>query len=97
MSALTGVRRTEGRTHKFRNVAANGNVAIVMDDLASVDPWVVRGIEIRGHSEALTDQPTAQPWTGAELIRIHPQRIVTWGVDPDWSGMRGRSLDRGAR
>ena len=38
---------------KYRNVAINSNVAFVVDDLASVDPWVVRGVEIRGIAEAL--------------------------------------------
>src|ERR1700728_2785497 len=32
-----------GATRKFRNVAANPNIAFVVDDIASVDPWVVRG------------------------------------------------------
>jgi pyridoxamine 5'-phosphate oxidase family protein len=37
-----------GETRKFRNVQRNPHVALVVDDLASVDPWVVRGIEVRG-------------------------------------------------
>src|SRR5208282_1618587 len=44
-----------GASQKFRNVRANGRVAFVVDDLVSVQPWVVRGLEIRGHAEALTD------------------------------------------
>ena len=28
-----------GATRKFRNVQANGQVALVIDDLVSVDPW----------------------------------------------------------
>ena|ERR1022692_2432870 len=34
--------RDLGNTRKFRNVAANGQVAFVVDDIASVDPWIVR-------------------------------------------------------
>ena len=60
------------RTKKFRDVARTGRVAIVIDDLASTDPWHPRGIEIRGRGEAIP-LPTA-------LIRIHPERIVTWGL-----------------
>ncbi len=37
-----------GETRKFRNVAANDQVAFVVDDIASVDPWVVRCFEVRG-------------------------------------------------
>lgn len=65
------------RTKKFRDVATSGRAAIVIDDLASTDPWVPRGIEVRGRGEAIA-LPTP-------LIRIHPERIVTWGLE------RGRS------
>ena len=61
------------RTKKFRDVARGGRAAIVVDDLASTEPWRPRGIEVRGRAEALT-LPTP-------LIRIHPERIVTWGLD----------------
>ena len=36
------------QSRKFRNLAANPNVAFVVDDLASVDPWTPRGVEMRG-------------------------------------------------
>src|SRR6266508_3443342 len=36
---------------KFRDVGRNPKVAFVVDDLASVDPWRARGIEIRGEAE----------------------------------------------
>lgn len=64
-------------TKKFRDVARSGRVAIVVDDLASTDPWHPRGIEIRGRGEAIA-LPTP-------LIRVHPERIVSWGLE------RGRS------
>jgi pyridoxamine 5'-phosphate oxidase family protein len=65
------------RSKKFRDVARTGRAAIVIDDLASTEPWHPRGIEIRGRAEAI---PLPTP-----LIRIHPERIVSWGVE------RGRS------
>jgi pyridoxamine 5'-phosphate oxidase family protein len=61
------------RTKKFRDVARTGRAAIVIDDLASTDPWQPRGIEIRGRAEAIA-LPTP-------LIRIHPERIVSWGLE----------------
>jgi pyridoxamine 5'-phosphate oxidase family protein len=65
-------------SRKFRNVAANGRVAFVVDDLPSVDPWRVRCLEIRGVGEALA------PPGGDALIRIHPRRIISFGIDdPD--------------
>jgi len=60
-------------TKKFRDVARSGRAAIVIDDLASTDPWRPRGIEVRGRGEAIA-MPTA-------LIRIHPERIVSWGLE----------------
>jgi pyridoxamine 5'-phosphate oxidase family protein len=64
-------------TKKFRDVARTGRIAIVIDDMASTDPWHPRGIEVRGRGEAIA-LPTP-------LIRIHPERIVSWGLE------RGRS------
>src|SRR5688572_5095875 len=61
------------RSKKFRDVARSGRAAIVIDDLASTDPWRPRGIEIRGRGEAIA-LPTP-------LIRIHPERIVSWGLE----------------
>ena len=61
------------RSKKFRDVARTGRVAIVIDDLASRDPWRPRGIEIRGRGEAIA-LPTP-------LIRIHAERIVSWGIE----------------
>jgi pyridoxamine 5'-phosphate oxidase family protein len=61
------------RTKKFRDVQRSGRAAIVIDDLESTDPWRPRGIEIRGRGEAIT-LPTP-------LIRIRPERIVSWGID----------------
>ena len=62
------------RTKKFRDVERSGRAAIVIDDLESTDPWRPRGIEVRGRGEAIT-LPTP-------LIRIHPERIVSWGLEP---------------
>jgi len=42
-----------GTIRNFRNVKANARVALVVDDLASIDPWQVRGIEIRRLAQAL--------------------------------------------
>ena len=75
--------RDMGNTRKFHNVAANGEVAFVVDDLVSVSPWVVRGIEIRGTAEALTGQTPPSGYWSAEVIRIHPRRIIAWGLGPD--------------
>ena len=38
-------------TKKFRDVVRSGRAAIVIDDLASTDPWRPRAVEIRGRAE----------------------------------------------
>jgi pyridoxamine 5'-phosphate oxidase family protein len=69
-----------GQSKKFRNVAATGQAAFVIDDIASVDPWVVRGVEVRGTAEALTGQEPPMRGFSNEIIRIHPRRIISWGL-----------------
>lgn len=70
-----------GASKKFRNVQRGSSVSLVVDDLASVDPWVVRGIEIRGSAVALTGVEPPVPYFSHEVIRITPVLIVSWGID----------------
>jgi pyridoxamine 5'-phosphate oxidase family protein len=72
------------RTKKFRDVARSGRAAIVIDDLASINPWRPRALEVRGHADAISDP---EP-----LIRIYPERIITWGITPE-PGQTARSAD----
>jgi len=68
------------RTKKYRDVERSGRAAVVIDDNPSVDPWRVRGIEIRGPAEALAE-PTP-------LIRVHARRIISWGIESETLGRR---------
>ena len=68
-------------TKKFRDVAATGRAAIVIDDV--LPPWQPRGIEVRGTAEAV---PGDEPH-----IRIRPARIVSWGLDGGRSARTVRS------
>jgi pyridoxamine 5'-phosphate oxidase family protein len=70
-----------GQTKKFRNVHAHPLVSLVVDDLASVTPWRVRGVEVRGRAEALTDWQPAYPHLSGEAIRIRPTKVISWGLD----------------
>jgi pyridoxamine 5'-phosphate oxidase family protein len=72
-----------GATRKFRNVLANPHVAVVVDDLVSVDPWTVRGLEIRGTAVALSDSEPPVPFMSHEVIRITPTWVASWGIDPN--------------
>ncbi|MCG5468331.1 PPOX class F420-dependent oxidoreductase [Micromonospora sp. LAH09] len=86
--------RAMATTQKFKNVAANGKASFVIDDVVSRRPWRVRGIEIRGHAEALIDQPVPPEleFLSPELIRIRPQRLFTWGLDPEQLAMVRRNV-----
>jgi pyridoxamine 5'-phosphate oxidase family protein len=48
----------------------------------------VRGLEIRGAALALSDVDPPVQFMSCEVIRITPNWIVTWGLDPD--GVSGR-------
>jgi pyridoxamine 5'-phosphate oxidase family protein len=69
---------------KFRDVQENPKVAFIVDDLASISPWVVRGIEIRGDAEILeTGGEEFGRGFDREMFRIAPRRIVSWGIERD--------------
>ena len=68
---------------KWRDVAHNPRVAVVVDDIVSVSPWSVRGIEIRGQAERLlTGGESVVGGFDAEMFRITPKRIASWGLGP---------------
>ena len=69
-------------TKKFRDGARSHKAAIVIDEV--LPPWRPRGIEIRGRAEAI-----GQP---EPLIRIHPQRIISWGLEDSGRGSNARDV-----
>ncbi len=69
-------------TRKYRNVRANPKAAIVIDDLASVNPWRPRAVMVEGPAEAVQADGDG---TGP-LIRIHPRRIISWGLEAETDG-----------
>jgi len=66
------------RTKKYRDAQRSGRAAIVIDDV--LPPWKPRGVEIRGRVEILGEPRS--------LIRIHPERIVSWGIESQEIGKR---------
>ena len=59
---------------KFRNIRQNNKVAFVVDNLVSVDPWRVSGVEIKGIAEI-------NKRNGNEYVKITPLRKSTWGLE----------------
>jgi pyridoxamine 5'-phosphate oxidase family protein len=87
-TVVIGCAATMTATKKWRDAVHNPDVAVVVDDVASVDPWTPRGIEIRGHAETHTEGGAAVgkriggtfPFDEA-WIRIRPRRVFAWGID----------------
>jgi pyridoxamine 5'-phosphate oxidase family protein len=78
---------------KYRDVQANPWAAIVVDDLASTNPWRPRMLEIRGRVEVLTEGGTALgPGFDDAMMRIRPVRIAAFGLDPDQPRTVARSV-----
>lgn len=75
---------------KWRDVQANPKVAFVVDDIKSLQPWVVRGVEVRGDAEILlAGGKSVVPRFDDEMFRIKPRRIYSWGlVEGNWGSGR---------
>jgi len=81
---------------KWRDLQANPRAAFAVDDLASVDPWTPRGIEIRGRAELHDEggeQRFGDGWDSAWL-RIVPQQITSWGIEGPAFSAAGRRSSR---
>ena len=81
--------RDNPSTQKWRNVARDGRVALVVDD-AVAQPWQPRALEIRGTAEVLPDELPASAFPGVKpgVIRIHPRRILVFGIEEGGPGSR---------
>ena len=80
---------------KYRDVQRNARVAIVVDDLASIDPWRPRMIEVRGDAEIVSSGgETIGRGFDPPMFRIRPKRIVSIGLDGDgpFGGFNARSV-----
>lgn len=62
-------------TFRWKNVQANPSVSIVVDDLASVDPWRPRGIKVHGRGEI------GKTNRGHDAILVTPTRKWSWGIE----------------
>src|SRR6478672_10963304 len=69
-------------TKKYRDVQANPWAAIVIDDLASIDPWTPRMLEIRGRAEAVPSGGSdLSRGFGDAFIRLYPDKVNSFGID----------------
>ncbi|MEA2684538.1 MAG: pyridoxamine 5-phosphate oxidase family protein [Chloroflexota bacterium] len=63
-------------TFRWKNVQANPSVSLVVDDLASVEPWRPRGIKVHGRGEI------GKTHGGRAAIFVIPDRKWSWGIEP---------------
>jgi pyridoxamine 5'-phosphate oxidase family protein len=72
------------KSTKYKNVKKNPTVALVIDDLKSVNPWEPRGIRIYGIADIVTRQDGYMQQTdhpSITYIRIKPLKKWSWGID----------------
>jgi pyridoxamine 5'-phosphate oxidase family protein len=63
-------------------VQEDERVAIVVDGASEAGS--PQGVEVRGWAEAVAAGGTEiTPGADPEFIRIHPTRILSWGIDSD--------------
>jgi pyridoxamine 5'-phosphate oxidase family protein len=72
------------KSTKYKNVLKNNKVAIVIDDLKSVDPWDPRGIKVYGTADIVTRHGGYMEGTGhpnPSYIRVKPDKKWSWGIE----------------
>lgn len=66
--------RAFAATRKFANARANPRAAFVVDDV--LPPWQPRSVIVQARAEAVDAVDGREA-----LIRLHPLKIVSWGLD----------------
>ena len=67
-------------TVRYRNIQTNPRVSVVVDDLASFDPWSPRGIKIIGNA-------VIEESNGSPRFRISPIVIISWAINDTTPGI----------
>lgn len=68
------------KTIRYRNIGKNPRATVVIDDLATSDPWSPRGIKVRG-SARIESGPDG------ERFRISPEVIWSWNINEPAEGI----------
>ena len=67
-------------TVRYKNIQSNPRVSVVVDDLASVNPWSPRGIKIIGTA-------VIEEVDGSPRFRISPEVIISWALNDTTPGI----------
>jgi pyridoxamine 5'-phosphate oxidase family protein len=72
------------KNQRYRNITrGNAKVALVIDDLKSIDPWRLRGIKVLGTAEKLEHDGI---FGKRSYFRISPRVSVSWGIEKSKDG-----------
>ena len=73
---------------KYKNAIKNNKVALVIDDLLTINPWKPRGIRIYGTSDLVERQGgymsyihKSQSQSQSHYLRIKPTKKWSWGIE----------------
>jgi pyridoxamine 5'-phosphate oxidase family protein len=81
-----GVGEAATRTRKFRNVAAgNDRVALLFDDLVSLDPFVARSVRVYGRAGPPVERVSELVGPGV-FMRITPTVSWSWNLAGEPAG-----------
>jgi pyridoxamine 5'-phosphate oxidase family protein len=78
------------RTVRYRNIQENPRATVVVDDLASTQPWTPRGVKVIG---TVAIEKSGE----GERFRISPDVIISWGINDTTPGipkMERRTMGR---
>jgi pyridoxamine 5'-phosphate oxidase family protein len=80
------------QTKKLRDAQRTGRASIVVDDV--LPPWQPRMIEVRGRAEVVERGGKSVFGDNFDdvVVRIHPSRIVAFGIDDTEAGVTGRDV-----
>jgi pyridoxamine 5'-phosphate oxidase family protein len=81
-----------GGSAKYRNIQSNPRVAFVVDEVTENSMEGAHFLEIRGAAEAAAGRASADGHLAPEIIRIHPQRVIAYNVDPEQPGLQTRDV-----
>jgi pyridoxamine 5'-phosphate oxidase family protein len=84
-----------GRSAKYRNIQANPRVSFVVDEVTEASMEGAHFLELRGTAEAVTGPVQDDGHLGGEIIRIHPERVIAFNVDPAQPGLQTRDIAAG--
>jgi len=72
------------KTLKYKNISKNNKVALVIDDLETINPWRPRGIRVYGIADVVTRQGGYMSFidnSQTRYLRIRPKKKWSWGIE----------------